>query len=118
MNYLCRAGAYLNSVTATVNSLAGMALSDELKNNVETQYKIIVTLIELEQATAEFIDSTGLDAELPNAVKISRCKLMRINERLIAHAEKIQSQCGVNFEHIITALKLEVETLKEELRFS
>ena len=55
MNYLCRAGVYLNSVTSTVNSLAGMVMSDELRNNIESQFKIAVTLIELEQATADFI---------------------------------------------------------------
>lgn len=116
MNYLCRTVAYLNSVTATVNSMCGMVLSGEL--NAEMQYKVIITLLELEQATAEFISYMGFDSELPNAVRISRCKLMRINERLIAHAEKIQSQCGVNFDKALTALKLEVETLKEEIRLS
>lgn len=116
MNYLCRAGAYLNSVTSTVNSLCGMAMSDGV--NAEIQYKAMITLLELAQATAEFIDYTGLDSELPNAVRISRCKFIRINEKLIKHAEKIQSQCGVNFANIITALKLENETLREETRLS
>lgn len=117
MNYLCRAGAYLNSVTSTVNSLCGMVLSDELRNNVEAQYKITVTLIELEQATADFIDSTGLDIELPQAVSVSKCKFIGINERLIKHLEKIQLQ-GYHFDELISTLKLENETLKEELRFS
>lgn len=116
MNYLCRASAYLNSITAGISSLARMAMSDGV--NAEMQYKVMITLLELEQATAEFIDSTGLDSELPNAVRISRCKFIKINERLIKYAEKIQSQSGVNFESVITALKLETETLKEELRFS
>ncbi len=116
MNYLCRASAYLNSVTSTVNSLCGMAMSNGA--DAEMQYKAMITLLELEQATTEFIDYTGLDAEIPNIVRISRCKFIRINERLIVHAEKIQSQCGVNFDKVITALKLENETLKEEIRLS
>lgn len=116
MNYLCRAGAYLNSVTATVNSMCGMVLSGEL--NAEMQYNVIITLLELEQATADFIDCMELDSELPNVVRISRCKFIRINEKLIKHAEKIQFQSGVNFDKVITALKLEVETLKEEIRLS
>lgn len=116
MNYLCRTQAYLKSVTATVNSLCGMAMSDGV--NIEMQYKIAVTLIELEQAIADFINSTGLDSELPQAVSISKRKFIGINERLIAHAEKIQSQSGTNFEKVITALKLESETLREEIRFS
>lgn len=116
MNYLCRADAYLKSVTATVNSMCGMVLSDEL--SAEMQYKVMITLLELEQATTEFIDYTGFDAEMPNAVRISRCKFVRINEKLVKHAEKIQFQSGVNLEHVITALKLEIETLKEEIRLS
>ncbi len=117
MNYFCRAGAYLNSVTAAVNSMCGMVLSNELQNNVEMQYKIAVTLIELEQATADFIDNTGLDSELPNAVAINKRKFMNINERLIKHLEKIQLQ-GYHFDEMISTLKLETETLKEEVRLS
>ena len=117
MNYLCRASAYLNSVTSTVNSLCGMVLSNELQNNVEAQYKIIITLIELEQATADFIIDMELDAELPQAVTISKRKFININERLIKHLEKIQLQ-GYHFDETITTLKLENETLKEETRLS
>ena len=62
MNYLCRASAYLNSVTTTVNSFCGMVLSDELQNNIEAQYKIAVELLELELATSEFILGMELDA--------------------------------------------------------
>ncbi|MDE6833309.1 MAG: hypothetical protein K2J39_03535 [Ruminococcus sp.] len=40
MNSLCKAQAYLNSVTSAVNSLAGMVMSNELQGNVEPQYKI------------------------------------------------------------------------------
>lgn len=117
MNYLCRAGAYLNSMTTTVNSLCGMVLSDELKGNIEAQYKIVIMINGLEQATSEFITRMELDAELPNAVVISKRKFMNINERLIKHLEKIQLQ-GYHFDELITTLKLETETLKEEIRLS
>ena len=93
-----------------------MVLSDELKGNVETQYKIAITLIELEQATADFIESTGLDSELPHAVSVSKRKFMNINERLVKHSEKIQLQ-GYNFSELITTLKLENETLEKEIEF-
>lgn len=117
MNFLCKAQTYLNSVTSTVNSLCGMVLSDELKGNVEAQYKIAITLVELEQATADFITDMELDAELPQAVSISKHKFININERLIKHSEKIQLQ-GYNFDELITALKLENETLNKELDFA
>ncbi len=116
MNFLCKAQAYLNSVISTVNSLAGMVVSDELKGNVEAQYKIAITLIELEQATADFITDMELDAELPNAVAISKRKFININERLIKHSEKIQLQ-GYRFEELISTLKLENETLNKEINF-
>lgn len=117
MNYLCRTQAYLNSITSTINSLCGMVLSDELQNNVEAQYKIIVTLVELEQATADFITDMELDVELPQAVSISKRKFICINERLVKQLEKIQLQ-GYCFEELITTLKLETETLGEEVRLS
>ena len=116
MNFLCKAQAYLNSIVSAVNSIAGMVMSDKLQYNVEPQYKIIVELLELEQATSKFITGMELDAELPNAVKISKQKFMNINERLIKHLEKIQLQ-GYNMEQLITTLKLENETLEKETHF-
>ena len=91
-------------------------MSDELKDNIEAQYETVRTLIELEQATSEFITGMELDAELPNAVKISKQNFMNINERLIKHLEKIQLQ-GYNMEQLITTLKLENETLEKETHF-
>jgi len=116
MNFLCKAQAYMNSVVSTVNSLAGIAMSDELKGNIEAQYKTVRTLMELEQATADFITDMELDAELPQAVSISKHKFMNINERLIKHLEKIQLQ-GYHFDTVISTLKLENDTLKEESNF-
>lgn len=116
MNFLCKAQAYLNSVTSTVNSLAGIAMSDELRDNVDAQYRIIRMAMEWEQTTAEFITVMELDAELPNAVRISKQKFVNINERLIKHAEKIQLQ-GYHFENVISTLKLENNTLKEEILY-
>ncbi len=93
-----------------------MVISNELQGNIETQYKIIVELLELEQATSEFITGMELDAELPNAVRISKQKFMNINERLIKHLEKIQLQ-GYHSEHLISTLKLENENLEKEILF-
>lgn len=116
MNFLCKAQAYLNSVVSTVSSLAGIAMSNELCDNIDAQYKVIRMVMEWEQTTAEFITVMELDAELPQSVKISKQKFANINERLIKHLEKIQLQ-GYNMEQIITTLKLENTTLKEEIHF-
>ncbi|MDE5792991.1 MAG: hypothetical protein K2H66_05645 [Oscillospiraceae bacterium] len=116
MNYLYRTQAYLNSVTATANSLCGMILSDALQGNIEAQYKIVITLLELEQATADFIDSMGLSNKLQHAVSASKRKFMNINKRLVKHLEKLQSQ-GYHFENVIHTLKLENHTLEKEIHF-
>ena len=116
MNFLCKAQTYLNSVISTVNSLAGIVMSDELRENIDVQYKIIRTLTELEQSTSEFISEVGLDNELPQFVKISKQKFANINSRLIKHLEKIQLQ-GYDFSELIHTLKLENETLKRECDF-
>ena len=116
MNFLCKAQAYLNNVTSAVNSLAGMVMSDELRENIDAQYKIIRTLTELEQSTSEFISEVGLDSEIPQFVKISKRKFVSINERLIKHLEKIQLQ-GYHFDNVISTLKLENATLKEEILY-
>lgn len=116
MNFLCKTQAYLNSVATTVNSLAGMVMSNELRENIDAQYKIIRTLTELEQSTSEFISEVGLDSEIPQFVKISKRKFVSINERLIKHLEKIQLQ-GYHFDELIHTLKLENNTLKEEILY-
>lgn len=116
MNFICKAQTYLNSVVSTVNSLAGIAMSDELRDNIDAQYKVIRMVMEWEQTTAEFITVMEFDAELPNAVRISKQKFVNINERLIKHLEKIQLQ-GHNFDELISTLKLENATLKEECNF-
>lgn len=116
MKYSCRALEYLNSVASSVNALGGMVLSDELRGNVEAQYRIIAELISLEQATDHFIINMELDSELPQAVIRNKRRFIKINSRLIAHLEKIQLQ-GYNFTELIHTLKLENETLNEEISF-
>lgn len=114
MNFLCKTQTYLNGVISTVNSLAGIAMSDELNGDFDAQYKVIRMAVECEQITAEFIKAMEIDKELPNAVRISKQKFVNINERLIKHLKKIQLQGG-HFEELTTTMKLENETLKEEI---
>ena len=116
MNLICRTQAYLKSVSATVNALSGMICSDELKGNAEAQYKISIAMIELEQATADFIIGTELESVASQSVAVSKRRFISSNERVIAHLEKIQLQ-GYNFDELLTALKLENATLKEEVNF-
>lgn len=116
MNYLCKAQSYLKSVAVTINSLAGIVMSYEMQGNFESQFKVVRTLIQLEQDTADFIIGMELDAELPQLTRIVKQKFININDRLIKHLEKIQLQ-GYNFSELISTLKLENETLKRECNF-
>ncbi|MCM1230870.1 MAG: hypothetical protein NC489_12115 [Ruminococcus flavefaciens] len=116
MNYLCRVSTYLNSMTSAINSLCGMTMSEELRNNTEAQYKVIVMLTEMEQTTVEFITNMKLDEDVPQAVSISKRKFMNINNRLISHLEKIQLQDS-HFENLTATLKLENETLAKKYSF-
>ena len=117
MNFLCRMQTYLKSISATVNALSGMVCSDELKNSTEMQYKTALTMIELEKATADFIADTELNSIALQSIAISKKRFISSNERVIKHLEeKIQFQ-GYHFGELITALKLENDTLKKEIEF-
>ena len=116
MNFLCRMQTYLKSISATVNALSGMVCSDELKGNAEIQYKTVLTMLNLEKATADFIADTELDSVASQSVAVSKRRFVSSNERVIAHLEKIQLQ-GYHFEELLTALKLENTTLKKEINF-
>lgn len=116
MNYLCKAQAYLRSIVSTVNSLTGIVMSNEMQGNFKSQFKVMRTLIQLEQDTADFIIGMELDAELPQLTRIVKQKFININDRLIKHLEKIQLQ-GYDFTELIHTLKLENETLKRECDF-
>ena len=117
MNFLCRMQTYLKSISATVNALSGMVCSDELKGNAEIQYKTVLTMLNLEKATADFIADTELDSVALQSVAISKKRFISSNERVIKHLEeKIQFQ-GYHFGELITALKLENDTLKKEIEF-
>lgn len=115
MNYLYRAQNYLNSVVSIAESLVEIATNDEL-TNAEVRYKITEMLIQLERDADDFVIDMEFDAEYPLAVITNNRRFFDINTRLIKCLEKIQLQ-GYHFDHVITALKLENETLKRECDF-
>lgn len=116
MNLLCKAQAYLKHIAISVDSLSGMICSDEFNGNAEMCCKITVTMLELEQATADFVQDIELDSIASQSVIISKRRFMKANERVIRHLEKIQLQ-GYHFDNVISTLKLENTTLEEEIRF-
>lgn len=109
-----KACEYLYNVVEAVNSLAELAMSIKLRYDADAQYKVIRMAVEWEQTTAEFITVMELDKEFPNTVRTNRQEFVKINERLIKHLKKIQLQ-SADFDKLINTLKLENETLKEEI---
>lgn len=111
MDFNHEASIYLTKISEAVYSLSYMT-GCGLKP--EAVRKVTITLLELEQSTADFITDMNISAA---GVKICRERFIRANKTAIKHLEKIQLQ-GFNFEDVITALKLECETLRKELSFS
>ena len=111
MDFNYEASTYLTKISTAVLSLSNMTGCD-LKP--EAVRKIVITIKELEESTANFIIEMGISAA---GAKVCRETFIHANKTAIRHLEKIQLQ-GWNFSELITALKLEIETLNKELDFA
>lgn len=111
MDFDYEVSVYLTKISTAVLSLSNMTGCD-LK--LEAVHKITITLLELEQSTADFITDMNVSAA---GAKVCREGFIHANKTAIRHLEKIQLQ-GYNFAELITALKLETETLNKELDFA
>lgn len=116
MNFVHAAKEYLSEIATAVSRLSWMvtfSTSDEV-GRVPT---VIITMLELEQSTADFIAEVGLDSVLCADMRTCRKFFLHANEEVVEHIEKLQLQ-GTNFDELQTALKLENETLRKEIDFS
>lgn len=111
MDFNYEASVYLTKISTAVLSLSNM-IGCDLKP--EAVRKVMITLLELEQSTADFITDMNISAA---GAKVCRETFIHANKTAIKHLEKIQLQ-GYNFDELITALKLEIDTLRKELSFS
>ena len=111
MDFNYEASVYLTKISTAVLSLSNM-IGCDLKP--EAVHKVTITLLELEQSTADFITDMNISAA---GAKVCRETFVHANKTAIRHLEKIQLQ-GWNFSELITALKLEIDTLRKELSFS
>ena len=111
MDFNYEASVYLTKISTAVLSLSNM-IGCDLKP--EAVRKVMITLLELEQSTADFIADMNVSAA---GAKVCREAFIHANKTAIAHLEKLQLQ-GLNFEELITALKLECEALRKELGFA
>ena len=108
MNFNYLSSLYLTSISTAVLSLGNMSCCEL---DPERRRKILNSMLELEQATAELITELRLNAA---GAKICKEGFIYANDTAIRHLQKIQSQ-SCDFSEYATALKLEVKTLKEEL---
>lgn len=111
MDFNYEASIYITKLSTAVLSLSNMTGCD-LKP--EAMRKVTITMLELEQLTADFISDMGISAA---GAKVCREAFIHANKTAIKHLQKIQLQ-GYNFEELTTALKLENETLIKELTFN
>lgn len=108
--------SYLLGISFAVDSFSKIVCCKELEENVEILHKIIVTTLEFERFSADFINEMELSSIAPENVAESKRCFVRSNEKIIKHLEKIQLQ-GYNFSELTTSLKLEIETLTKEINF-
>lgn len=111
MDFNYEASVYLTKISTAVLSLSNM-IGCDLKP--EAVHKVMITLLELEQSTADFIADMNVSAA---GAKVCREGFIHANKTAITHLEKLQLQ-GFNFDEFITALKLECEALRKELDFA
>lgn len=111
MDFNHEVSEYLTKISTAAMSLSNMIGCDL---NPEVVHKVTITLSELEQSTADFITDMGISAA---GAKYCRKGFIYANQTAIEYLEKLQLQ-GYNFEEVITALKLENETLNKELDFA
>ena len=108
MDYNYLSSLYLTNVSAAVLALSNMSCCEL---DPEQRRKILISMLELEQSTADLIAELELNAA---GAKICKEGFIYANDTAIRHLQKIQSQ-SCDFSEYITALKLETKTLKEEL---
>ena len=111
MDFNYEASIYLTKISTAVLSLSNMTSCDLKPEMVR---KIVITMKELEESTADFIIEMGISAA---GAKVCREGFIHANKTAIRHLEKIQLQ-GYNLAGLITSLKLETETLNKELDFA
>lgn len=106
-------GCYLKAISKAVSTIAALIASGDL--DVELTVTSLKELSEIEQSAADFINELEPET-VTDEIAESKKSFIASNELVIDYLEKIQSQ-GYDFEEFATALKLENETLKEEIHF-
>lgn len=105
---------YLNSVIGLAKTLSEFICSSEKADFI---FSATAILMNEESKTEHDIELLELTFYVPELVKECRSSFLESNRAVIAHLEKFQLH-GYHFENLIHALKLEDETLSEEIHFA
>ena len=105
---------YLNSTAGAVKILSGFISSS---SDADFIMKAVVLLMNTEEQAENNIESLEVTYYAPELVKECRSSFLESNRAVITHLEKFQLH-GYHFENLIHALKLENQTLSEEIHFA
>ena len=105
-------GTYLITVIRLTKTL-----SEFICNSDKADFIFSATAILISEESKTESDTDELAYYMPGLVKECRSCFLESNRAVIAHLEKFQLH-GYHFETLIHALKLETQTLSEEIHFA
>ncbi len=103
---------YIHSVVSSMKTLEEFICSE---NNADTVYRLVSSMLQLEQTEGYNLVMSGFDYECPNETKSCRIVFSECNQKAVKKLEKFLLQ-GYRFEELISTLKQENSTLSEEIR--
>ena len=105
---------YIHSVVLSMKTLEEFICSE---NNADTVYRLVSSMLRLEQTEGYNLVMSGFDHEYPNEAKSCRIVFSECNQKTMEQLEKFLLQ-GYHFENLISTLKQENEELRKEIHFS
>ncbi len=105
---------YLDGIKKSAEMFSELICNSDKAGMIAT---LSVTLLNNEKQAENDIDEVEMTFYAPELVKECRSSVLESNRAVIAHLEKFQLH-GYHFEDLIHALKLENQTLSEEIHFA
>jgi len=105
---------YLDAVATSAETLTRIICNSDKADMIAST---VIVLLDTEDKTENDILLMELDSIASDAVKVCFTRLLECNKAAVRHLEKFQLQ-GYHFEELIHSLKLENQTLSEEIHFA
>ena len=104
---------YLDEIAVTAKTISKIICDSDKADSI---FALTVFLLDSQKKAEDDMLNFEMDFTEPELVKACRKSLMESNQAVVVHLEKFQSQ-GYHFESLIHTLKLEAQTLAEEIKF-